>query len=63
LNDSVFDCASKKDRHEHPGNGKIGDKGFKQLINDNRFKNIPGCLETPDGVYEKDIAYLRSLKK
>ncbi len=63
LNDSAFDCASKKDRHEHPGNGKIGDKGFKQLINDNRFKNIPGCLETPDGVYEKDIAYLRSLKK
>jgi deoxyribonuclease-4 len=63
LNDSLMECASKKDRHEHMGKGKIGGKFFKQLINDKRFKDILGCLETPDGEYKKDIEYLRSLQK
>ncbi len=62
LNDSLMECGSKKDRHEHLGKGKIGDKCFKQLINDKRFANILGCVEAPDGIYKKDIAYLRSLK-
>ncbi|NHI94138.1 MAG: deoxyribonuclease IV [Candidatus Lokiarchaeota archaeon] len=53
INDSKNPLGSKKDRHEHIGQGKIGKKGFKWIINDKRFKNHPGVLETPKG---KDMA-------
>ena len=47
LNDSKMDFASKRDRHEHIGQGKIGVDAFKFLLNDRRFKDIPMVLETP----------------
>ena len=63
LNDSMFSLGSKKDRHDHPGKGIIGKKGFEQLVNDSRFKNVPGYLEAPGTDYKGDIKYLRSLEK
>jgi deoxyribonuclease IV len=63
LNDSLHNLGSKKDRHENIGKGFIGKKGFSQLVNDKRFKNIPGYLETPGTDYKKDIKYLRNLIK
>jgi apurinic endonuclease APN1 len=63
LNDSLFPLGSKKDRHEHPGKGFIGEKGFKELVNDKRFKNTPGYLEAPGTDYKGNIKYLRSLVK
>jgi deoxyribonuclease-4 len=46
LNDSKTDLGSGVDRHEHIGQGKIGLEGFRVIVNDARFKNCPGCLET-----------------
>ncbi|MHA1301560.1 MAG: deoxyribonuclease IV, partial [Candidatus Helarchaeota archaeon] len=53
INDSQALLAKRKDRHEHIGKGKIGKAGFKLLLNDPRFKNYAGVLETPKG---KDLA-------
>jgi deoxyribonuclease IV len=54
LNDSKKELGSRVDRHEHIGHGTIGLEGFKPLVRDKRFKNIPKILETakdaaPDG--------------
>jgi deoxyribonuclease IV len=47
LNDSKKDLGSRVDRHEHIGLGKIGVEGFRPLVRDKAFKNIPKILETP----------------
>lgn len=52
INDSKKGLASRVDRHEHIGKGKLGLKTFKMLLNDKRFKDIPMILETPK---EKDM--------
>jgi deoxyribonuclease IV len=63
LNDSKGDLGSHLDRHEHIGKGKIGLDGFRHIVNDPRFKDHPGCLETPksDDLSE-DIENLRVLR-
>ena len=47
LNDSKTDLGSRVDRHEHIGQGKIGLEAFRHIVNDARFRDRPGCLETP----------------
>ncbi len=49
LNDSRTALGSRKDRHEHIGQGQIGLAGFKLLLNDPRFQDHPMVLETPKG--------------
>jgi len=49
LNDSKTPLGSHVDRHEHIGQGQIGDEGFKMLMQDKRFEKIPMVLETPKG--------------
>ncbi|CAF0886305.1 unnamed protein product [Didymodactylos carnosus] len=64
LNDSKGECNSHLDRHEHIGFGHIGLDGFRRIMNDKRFCNIPMVLETPpdDGVlYENEIRLLYNL--
>lgn len=65
LNDSKTGLGSRVDRHAHIGQGEIGLKGFRHIVNDTRFKNHPGCLETPKGEDLKEdvenLARLRSL--
>ncbi len=65
LNDSKTDLGSRVDRHEHIGKGKIGREAFRHIVNDPRFKNHPGCLETPKSkdMHEdvENLAVLRSL--
>ena len=65
LNDSKTDLGSRVDRHEHIGKGKIGREAFRHIVNDLRFKNHPGCLETPKSkdMHEdvENLAVLRSL--
>jgi deoxyribonuclease-4 len=66
LNDSQKGLGSKVDRHTHIGQGKIGKDPFGFFINDDRFKNHPGILETPKEDDMKDIMnlnILRSLRK
>ena len=47
VNDSQYDLGSRKDRHEHIGDGFIGLEPFGYFLNDERFKSIPFLLETP----------------
>jgi len=49
LNDSKRECGSRVDRHEHIGQGCIGDEAFRMLMNDSRFVDVPMYLETPKG--------------
>ena len=53
LNDSKKELDSHVDRHEHIGQGHIGLQGFKLLVNDPRFADMPMVLETPK---QKDLA-------
>jgi hypothetical protein len=53
------------DRHEHIGEGHLSRSGFEPLVNDERFRDIPGILETPpleDGSdsFESGLLTLRS---
>lgn len=47
-NDSKQPFASKKDRHEHLGEGQIGPQAFKCLVNDDRWTTTPILVETPE---------------
>ncbi|HIE39230.1 MAG TPA: deoxyribonuclease IV [Anaerolineales bacterium] len=65
LNDSKGELGSRKDRHEHIGEGHIGLEGFRHVLNDPRLAGLPGLLETPksDDLHEdaENLAVLRSL--
>ena len=67
LNDSEKGLGSRVDRHTHIGHGKIGKAPFGYFVNDDRFKDMPGVLETPKGKDFKEdkmnLATLRSLIK
>jgi deoxyribonuclease IV len=47
LNDSKHDLGSRKDRHEHIGQGFLGLDAFRLLLNDERFVHVPMVIETP----------------
>jgi deoxyribonuclease-4 len=47
LNDSKKPLGSRVDRHEHIGLGEIGERGFADLMRDERLADLPGILETP----------------
>lgn len=62
-NDSKKEFGSRKDRHEHIGDGFIGLEGFRNLVNDKRLADVPFILETPKGPdLAEDIANLRTLR-
>jgi deoxyribonuclease-4 len=65
LNDSKTELGSKVDRHAHIGEGKIGLERFNIIVNDPRFSQHPGCLETPKSADlsedKQNLAILRSL--
>lgn len=46
LNDSKKDLHCRVDRHEWIGDGYIGNETFRFLMNDPRFAELPGVLET-----------------
>jgi deoxyribonuclease-4 len=47
LNDSKKELGSRVDRHDHIGRGTIGLEGFKPIVRDKAFADIPKILETP----------------
>lgn len=55
INDSAKDCGSRVDRHEHIGQGFIGEAGFKLFLNSPHFKKLPMYLETEKGVDENGV--------
>lgn len=65
LNDSKKTLGSRVDRHELIGKGVLGIDFFKKVINDERFKEILGILETPiadDMTYKEEVSLLKSLR-
>jgi deoxyribonuclease-4 len=56
VNDSAVPLGSRKDRHAHLGKGYIGQDGFKALMKDERWMQIPLVLETPKGVDMREDA-------
>ena len=63
INDSKGKLGSRLDRHEQIGKGYIGVDGFRNLMNDERFRDVPMVLETPGGEkeYARELELLRSL--
>jgi deoxyribonuclease-4 len=47
MNDSKNPFASRKDRHQHLGEGSLGVEPFRRIVQDPRFFGIPKILETP----------------
>jgi deoxyribonuclease-4 len=47
MNDSKNPFDSRKDRHEHLGQGSLGLEPFRRIVMDERFDSIPKILETP----------------
>ncbi len=63
LNDSKPDLGSRVDRHHSIGQGKIGIEGFRYIMNDSRFDEIPMILETiDDSIWKEEIELLYSLE-
>ncbi len=64
LSDSKMDKGSKKDRHQHLGEGTIGLEPFSMLVNDVRFDNVSAILETPkEGIGDEgNLSLLRKLR-
>lgn len=64
LNDSKQPCGARVDRHDTVGEGLLGLEFFRTLVNDRRFDDRVGYLETPEGPdsWRKEIALLRSLR-
>jgi len=60
LNDSIKPLGCRVDRHEHVCRGEIGPLAFRTLVNDERFRDVPGYLEIPP---EGNRACLLRLKK
>lgn len=62
VNDSMKDCGSRIDRHEHIGMGCIGPEGWQIFLKSPQFKDLPMYLETEKGVDENGIDWdLRNL--
>ncbi len=60
LNDSKGGLGSKLDRHEHIGMGKIGEKGFRNILK-SRLGQLPLILETPINKRRNDIENLKKV--
>ena len=60
LNDSMKPLGCRVDRHEHVCKGEIGPVAFRRLVNDERFRDVPGYLEIPP---EGNRACLQRLKR
>jgi len=63
LNDSKSALGSRVDRHEHIGRGHLGLDGFRHVLGDPRWRELPMVLETPKGEdLREDVENLRVLR-
>ena len=63
INDSKTEFGSRKDRHEHIGEGHIGIEGFRNFVNDPRLEDVPFILETPkEDDLQDDVENLKKLR-
>ena len=56
VNDSKHPIGSHRDQHEMIGEGALGEKPFRRIMNDPRFRDVAKVLETPksDDVVSND---------
>lgn len=62
LNDSKYPAKSRKDRHARPGQGYIGENGFRSLLQMEAIREKPLILESEtgeDGTYRVDMERVR----
>ena len=62
LNDSKGGLGSRIDRHEHIGMGKIGERGFRNILH-SRLGQLPLILETPVDKRRSDVENLRKVRE
>jgi len=62
-NDSRDPRGSRRDRHAHPGEGAIGEAGFRALLSDPALREGTVLVETPgrEDEHRRDVAVLRRL--
>lgn len=64
LNDSKKAHQKRVDRHAPIGKGEIGLEGFRHIMNDSRFDDMPLILETPEpDLWKEEIQLLISLQQ
>ncbi len=61
-NDSKIELGGKKDRHEHIGEGFIGEDGFRAILADKRLKNFSFIAETEHDKIVEDLQLLKKLR-
>ena len=62
LNDSKVPLGSRKDRHEHIGEGEIGMAAFKRIVTHPELRHLPFVMETPKNDPSDDIRNLKTVK-
>jgi len=64
LNDSKEERGSRKDRHQHIGEGKIGEQVFSRIVSDPKWMDVPCILETPKekGSDVRNLTLLRKMR-
>jgi len=62
LNDSKGGLGSRIDRHEHIGLGKIGERGFRNILK-SKLRSLPLILETPIDERRDDIGNLEKVRE
>jgi deoxyribonuclease-4 len=62
LNDSKGALGSRADRHEHIGMGKIGERGFRNILR-SRLGQLPLILETPIDRRRSDVGNLEKVRE
>ena len=63
LNDSKTPLESHKDRHWHIGEGHIGLKGFRYLVNHPLLRSLPGIMETPRTDTVEDLKNMKVIRR
>ncbi|MGE4357365.1 MAG: deoxyribonuclease IV [Candidatus Omnitrophota bacterium] len=61
LNDTKVNLASRVDRHEHIGKGRIGKEGFRLILEHPRFRDLSLIMETPRKSDRDDLRNLRTV--
>ena len=62
LNDSKTELDSHVDRHWHIGEGKIGNNGFRNIVNHPLLKHLPGIMETPRITDKEDLKNMKTIR-
>ncbi|KAH9494918.1 DNA-(apurinic or apyrimidinic site) lyase [Bulinus truncatus] len=62
LNDAKDNLGSNLDRHQNIGRGHIGLEGFRYIMSDPRFNELPMILETPLTDYAEEVKILYELE-